>query len=93
MTNVQRDIQRKLRAPHQSITDECAAAVIPSKSNAPIPNPHGPELYAVRNLVEQFFCRHSPAGQDMRRLTDRYEKLKINLLAMVDIFAIRYWQN
>ena len=35
----------------QSIADEGAIAVIPSKSNAKVPIPHDPELYAMRNLV------------------------------------------
>lgn len=73
----------------QSIADEGALAVIPSKSNARLPIPHDPKLYAMRNLVERFFCRM----KDMRRLTTRYEKLKRNFLAMVHIFAIRCWLN
>ena len=51
----------------QSIADEGAIAVIPSKSNAKVPIPHDPDLYAMRNLVERFFCRM----KDMRRLTTR----------------------
>jgi len=31
-------------------------AVIPSKSNANIPIPHDPNLYAMCNIVERFFC-------------------------------------
>jgi len=30
--------------------------VIPSKSNAKIPIRHDPNLYAMRNVVERFFC-------------------------------------
>ena len=56
----------------QSIADEGAVAVIPSKSNARVAIPHAPELYAKRNLVERFFCQM----KGMRRLTTRYEKLK-----------------
>ena len=48
----------------QSIADEGALAVIPSKSNAKTHIPHDPNLYAMRNLVERFFCRM----KDMRRL-------------------------
>ena len=69
----------------QAIADEGAVAVIPSKSNARIPIPHDPELYAMRNLAERFFCRM----KDMRRLTTRYEKLKRNFRSMLHIFAIR----
>lgn len=74
---------------HQAIADEGALAVIPSKSNAKVPVPHDPNLYAMRNLVERFFCRM----KDMRRLTTRYEKLKKNFLSMLHIFAIRCWIN
>ncbi len=73
----------------QAIADEGAIAVIPSKSNAKVPIPHDPKLYAMRNLVERFFCRM----KDMRRLTTRYEKLKQNFLSMLHIFAIRCWLN
>ena len=73
----------------QAIADEGAVAVIPSKSNAKRPIPHDTEIYAMRNLVERFFCRM----KDMRRLTTRYEKLKRNFLSMLHIFAIRCWLN
>ena len=73
----------------QAIADEGALAVIPSKSNAKAPVAHDADLYAMRNLVERFFCKM----KDMRRLTTRYEKLKRNFMAMVHIFAIRCWLN
>jgi len=57
--------------------------------NAKVPIPHDPDLYAMRNQVERFFCRM----KDMRRLTTRYEKLKRNFLSMLYIFAIRCWLN
>ena len=73
----------------QSITDEGAMAVIPLKFNAKGPVLHDPNLYAMLNLVERFFCRM----KDMRRLTMQYEKLKNNFLSMLHIFAIRCWLN
>ena len=73
----------------QSIADEGALAVIPSKSNAKTHIPHDPNLYARRNLVERFFCQM----KDMRRLTTRYEKLKKNFLSMLHFFAIRCGLN
>lgn len=73
----------------QAIADAGAVAVIPSKSNARTPIPHDPNIYAMRNLVERFFCKM----KDMRRLTTRYEKLKANFLSMLHIFAIRCWLN
>jgi transposase len=44
------------KAIRQQIADEGALAVIPSKSNAKTPTPHDPNLYAMRNIVERFFC-------------------------------------
>ncbi|VAV88503.1 Mobile element protein [hydrothermal vent metagenome] len=73
----------------QRIADEGALAVIPSKSNAKNPIPHDKNLYAMRNIVERFFCKM----KDMRRLATRFEKLSRNFLAMVHIFAIRQWCN
>ncbi len=75
------------KAIRQSIADEGALAVIPSKSNAKEPVPHDPDLYAMRNLVERFFCKM----KDMRRLTTLYENLKRMFPSMLQIFAIRCW--
>lgn len=73
----------------QSIADEGALAVIPTKSNTRIPIPHDTKLYAMRNVVERFFCRM----KDMRRLATRFEKLGRNFLSMIHLFAIRCWIN
>jgi len=71
----------------QQIADEEALAVIPSKSNARNPIPHDKNLYAMRNIVERFFCKM----KDMRRLATRFEKKAVNFLSMVQLFAIRCW--
>jgi len=71
----------------QQIADEGALAVIPSKSNARTLIPHDKKLYAMRNIVERFFCKM----KDMRRLATRFEKKAINFLSMVQLFAIRCW--
>ena len=73
----------------QSIADEGALAVIPSKSNARVPIPHDKNLYAMRNIVERFFCKM----KDMRRLATRFEKHGQNFLSMLYLFAIRCWIN
>ena len=44
------------KAIRKQIAEEGALAVIPSKSNAKITIPHDPNLYAMRNVVERFFC-------------------------------------
>jgi transposase len=71
----------------QGIADEGALAVIPSKSNARKAVPHDANLYAMRNIVERFFCKM----KDMRRLATRFEKLGRNFLSMIHLFAIRCW--
>ena len=73
----------------QEIADEGALAVIPSKSNARKPVPHDPNLYAMRNIVERFFCRM----KDMRRLATRFEKSARNFMNMIYIFSARCWVN
>lgn len=71
------------------IADEGALAVIPAKSNARKPVPHDAGLYAMRNIVERFFCRM----KDMRRLATRFEKSAASFRNMVYMFAIRCWLN
>ena len=73
----------------QAVANEGALAVIPSKSNARKPVPHDKTLYAMRNIVERFFCKM----KDMRRLATRFEKSARNFLNMIYIFAIRCWIN
>ena len=71
----------------QRVADEGALAVIPSKANARNPIPHDKNLYAMRNIVERFFC----TMKDMRRLSSRFEKLARNFKSMLCLFAIRCW--
>ena len=71
------------------IADEGALCVVPAKSNARKPIPHDPNLYAMRNIVERFFCKM----KDMRRLSTRFEKYARNFLAMLHLFAIKCWIN
>ena len=73
----------------QQIADEGALAVIPSRSNARKPVEHDQNLYAMRNIVERFFCKM----KDMRRLATRFEKHAINFHNMIYMFAIRCWIN
>lgn len=73
----------------RQIADEGALAVIPSKSNARKPVAHDQNLYAMRNIVERFFCKM----KDMRRLATRFEKTANSFQNMVYMFAIRCWLN
>ena len=71
----------------RQVADEGALCVVPSKSNAREPIPHDANLYAMRNIVERFFCKM----KDMRRLSTRFEKNATNFLAMLHLFAIKCW--
>lgn len=71
----------------QTIADEGALAVIPSKSNAKNPVDHDKPLYRMRNIVERFFCRL----KDMRRLATRYERSARNYMSFIYLFAARLW--
>ena len=69
----------------RDIADEGALAVIPAKSNARNPAPHDARLYAMRNIVERFFCKM----KDMRRLATRFGKSRRNFINMVYLFAAK----
>ena len=51
----------------RQIAEDGALCVIPAKSNARNPAPHDANLYAMRNIVERFFCKM----KDIRRLSTR----------------------
>ena len=72
-----------------TIEEEGALAIIPSKSNARKLIQHDKNLYAMRNIVERFFCKM----KDMRRLATRFEKTAINFQNMIYMFAIKCWIN
>jgi transposase len=73
----------------QQIADEGALAVIPSRSNGRKPIPHVKNLYAMRNIVERFFCKM----KDMRRLATCFEKTARNFGSMLYILAVNCWCN
>ena len=74
----------------KAIAEEGALAVIPSKSNArEQPIPHDTNLYAMRNVVERFFCKM----KDTRRLATRFEKKAKNFLNMIYLCAIKCRAN
>ena len=71
------------------IEDKGANPVIPFKKNRRFPEPYDKSLYKKRNVIERFFCR----CKDMRRLSQRFDKLARNFLAAFYLFAIRRWIN
>lgn len=73
----------------RKIADESALWVVLSKSNARNPITHDKNLYAMRNIVERFFCKM----KDMRRLSTRFEKYDQNFMAMLHLFAFKCWLN
>lgn len=70
----------------KQVADEGALCVVPAKSNALKPVPHGANLYAMRDIVERFFCKI----KDMRRLSTRFEKYAQNFLAMLHLSSLAH---
>jgi transposase len=62
-------------------------AVIPPRRNRQQPRPYDRELYKERNLVERFFQKL----KQFRRIATRYEKLKRNYQAMLDLVCSIIW--
>jgi transposase len=75
------------RAIRQTIRDEGALPVIPTRRTALHQVRHVKRLYCLRNIVERFFCRL----KDLRRLATRFDKLARNFLAALHLFAVRFW--
>lgn len=71
----------------QAIKDDGAVPIIPCRANATNQITYNKRLYRERNLVERFFCRM----KDLRRLSQRFDKLARNYLAAVHLFSIRLW--
>lgn len=61
--------------------------VIPSRKGAVTPADYDVELYKERNLIERAFCRL----KDYRRIATRYDKLKRNFQAAVQLVSVRMW--
>ena len=59
----------------RQIAEEGALRVVPATNNARNPIPHDSNLYAMRNIVERFFCKM----KDMRGLSTRCPVLRPKL--------------
>lgn len=76
-------------------TNAILAHLAAQSATAHIPTPRyrkrqrrpDPAVYAVRNLVERFFCK----AKHFRRLATRYDKLARNYLATACLIATRLW--
>ena len=66
-----------------------AKAVIPPKTNRLVQREYDQVIYKDRNLVERLFQKLKV----FRRVATRYERLKINYQAMLDLAAIMIWLN
>lgn len=64
-----------------------ATAVIPPRRNRKEQREYDRELYKERNLVERFFQKL----KQFRRIATRYEKLKRNYQAMLDLVCSIIW--
>ena len=71
----------------QTIRDDGAVPVIPSKSNARTKAWCPKRIYRRRHKIENFFC----FVKDWRRVATRYDKLQRNFLASVCVAAAIQW--
>jgi transposase len=71
----------------QTIKDDGAVPVIPSRSNAVKKARCPKRIYRQRHKIENFFCRI----KDWRRLATRFDKLARNFLAAICMVAALYW--
>jgi transposase len=71
----------------QSITDQGAAAVIPSRENRTQPRTFDSHQYKHRNLIERFFCRM----KHFRRIATRYDKLASRFSSFIALVAAFLW--
>jgi transposase len=65
------------------------AAVIPPKSNRIIQREYDQEIYKIRHLIENFFCKL----KQFRAIATRYDKTAKNFLAAIYLVAIKIWLN
>jgi transposase len=65
------------------------SAVIPPRQHRPAPRDFDPELYKVRHLIENFFCKL----KQFRAIATRYDKTARNFLAAIHLAAAIIWLN
>lgn len=63
--------------------------VIPPKSNRKNPRAYDKEMYKVRHLIENFFCKL----KQFRAIATRYDKTARNFLAAIHLVAAAIWLN
>ena len=71
----------------QTIKDDGALPVIPSRSNARKKAYCPKRVYRRRHKIENYFCRI----KDWRRIATRFDKLARNFLAAADLVGALYW--
>ena len=71
----------------QTIKDDGALPVIPSRSNARKKAYCPKRVYRRRHKIENYFCRI----KDWRRIATRFDKLSRNFLAAADLVGALYW--
>ena len=65
------------------------AAVIPPRKHRRPGRDFDPDLYKVRHLVENFFCKL----KQFRAIATRYDKTARNFLAAIHLAAAAIWLN
>ena len=72
----------------ETIWEQGAVDVIPSKANRKLPAEFDAEIYRERNKIERFFGRLKAS---FRRIATRYEKTSANFMAMIKLASVRLW--
>jgi transposase len=65
------------------------SAVIPPRPNRLAPRSFDRELYKMRHLIENFFCKL----KQFRAIATRYDKTAANFFAAVHLAAVTVWLN
>jgi len=63
--------------------------IIPPKSNRKNPRAYDKEMYKLRHLIENFFCKL----KQFRAIATRYDKTARNFLAAIHLAAAYIWLN
>jgi transposase len=64
-----------------------ATAVIPPRSNRKTPRDYDKDIYKERNLVERLFQKL----KEYRRVANRYERLALNYMTMLNLASTLIW--
>lgn len=71
----------------EQINGKDMVAVIPPRSNRKTPRAYDKHLYKERNVIERTFNKL----KNLRRIATRFERTKINFMALLHVASIMLW--